>query len=271
MAVEQDYVLGTHDAEIERLRIQHNVWRARAFDAWIEGGFSSGKTLLDVGCGPGYAALDLAELVGSTGRVVAMDRSERFLNRLRAHAEARGLSNIESFQVDLEIDDLPGVSADGAWIRWVFAFLRQPRRLLEKIARRLKSGGTIVIHEYFDYATWRLAPRSEIFETFVSKVMESWRAEGGEPDVALDLPNWLESAGFVVTRTTPIVDVIRRDSFRWQWPSTFINVGLARLVDLGHMTETEASQVRDEIRLREEDDEAFMIAPSVLEIIAQRV
>ena len=72
---ERDYVLGTHDDEIVRLGLQHRVWRARTHDAWRRAGFTIGQTLLDVGCGPGYASLDLAELVGPTGRVVAIDRS----------------------------------------------------------------------------------------------------------------------------------------------------------------------------------------------------
>ena len=33
--------------------------------------------------------------------------------------------------------------------------------------------------------------RSAEFEAFVRAVMESWRANGGEPDVGLDLPRWL--------------------------------------------------------------------------------
>src|SRR5678816_202122 len=78
--VEQDYVLGTHDEELNRLGLQHRVWRPRALDAWRRAGFTIGQTILDVGCGPGYATLDLAEIAGTTGRVVAMDRSARFLD-----------------------------------------------------------------------------------------------------------------------------------------------------------------------------------------------
>ena len=83
-ANDRDYVLGTHDEEIERLGLQHNVWRPRAMAAWQRGGFTVGQTLIDVGCGPGYATLDLAELVGAHGRIVAVDRSRRFLDTLDA-------------------------------------------------------------------------------------------------------------------------------------------------------------------------------------------
>jgi hypothetical protein len=45
----------THDEEIARLGMQYRVWRPRALDAWRRGGFTTGQTLLNVGCEPGYA------------------------------------------------------------------------------------------------------------------------------------------------------------------------------------------------------------------------
>ena len=71
MEQEKEYVLGTHDEEIARLRLQHRVWRPRATDAWLRAGFTTGQTLIDLGCGPGYASIDLAEIVGSSGRIIS--------------------------------------------------------------------------------------------------------------------------------------------------------------------------------------------------------
>ena len=45
---------------------------------------SDGMTALDVGCGPGFFTIELANLVGSTGRVIAADLQEGMLQRLRA-------------------------------------------------------------------------------------------------------------------------------------------------------------------------------------------
>ena len=72
---EKDYVLGTNAEEISRLGLQHRVWRPRALDAWRRAGFRAGQVILDIGAGPGYAALDLAEIVGPTGKVIALERS----------------------------------------------------------------------------------------------------------------------------------------------------------------------------------------------------
>jgi len=93
---ERDYLLGTHDEELARLALQHRVWRPRALDAWRRAGFTVGQTLIDVGCGPGYASLDLAEMVGPSGRIVAIDRSRRFLDALEAARRGRGLDHIET-------------------------------------------------------------------------------------------------------------------------------------------------------------------------------
>ena len=270
MADEKDYVLGTHDEEIARLGLQHRVWRPRVLDAWRRAGFTLGQTILDVGCGPGHATLDLAEIVGPRGRVVAVDRSRRFLDTLAAAGRERALGGIETREQDLDLADLPSVGADAVWARWVAAFVRDPRALVGRIARALKPGGVFVSHEYFDYRTWRLLPRSEEFERFVVQVMEVWRQSGGEPDIGLDLPRWLGEEGFEIRSIRPIVDVVSPASFVWHWPRTFVEVGLRRLVDLGRLTRDEAEAVQEIFAARSADPTTLMVTPAVLETIAVR-
>ncbi len=270
MSAERDYVLGTHDAEIERLGLQHRVWRPRASRAWRRAGFTVGQTLLDVGCGPGYAALDLAEIVGGAGRVVAIDRSRRFLDVLQARAAARGITQLDARELDLDEQPLPEVLADGAWSRWVYSFVRHPRTLLEGVAAALRPGGVMVIHEYLDYRAWRLSPRSTAFEAFVVEVMASWRASGGEPDIALDLPRWLAGLGFEIESTEPITEVARPGDFLWQWPKAFVGTGLERLVELGRVDAARARVMQQAFDDTEATPGAFLVTPTVLEIIARK-
>ncbi len=267
---EKDYVLGTHDDEIARLGLQHRVWRPRALDAWRRAGFTAGQTLLDIGCGPGYASLDLAEIVGPSGRIVAIDRSRRFLDTLDATCKQRGIDTIETCELDLDEAELPAASADGAWSRWVFAFVKHPRHLLARVGGTLRRGGVLVVHEYFDYRTWRMAPRSPELEEFVAVVMESWRASGGEPDIALDLPVWLAELGFTLRELRPLIDIVPASSFVWQWPKAFIEVGLQRLVDLGQLGRDRAAGIARAIAAAEAAPHTLMITPGVLEIIAVR-
>jgi ubiquinone/menaquinone biosynthesis C-methylase UbiE len=42
-----------------------------------------GMTVLDVGCGPGFFSIELAQMVGKSGRVIASDLQEGMLRKLR--------------------------------------------------------------------------------------------------------------------------------------------------------------------------------------------
>ena len=270
MVSTQDYVLGTHDAEMERLGLQHRAWRQRALEAWRSAGIGPGQTVLDVGCGPGYASLDLAELVGSSGRVVAIDKSERFLRALDVVCRERRIDNITTYPADLDAGEFPDVFAHRAWCRWVFAFVKNPRAVLERIVTSLAPGGAIVVHEYFDYATWRAAPRCSELEEFVAAVMASWRDNGGEPDIALSLPHWLEELGYEVRSARPIVDVVQPDHLSWSWLATFVEVGRRRLVDLGYLSPSRSESIWQAFVAFQVTPGARMITPGVLEIVAGR-
>jgi SAM-dependent methyltransferase len=272
--MDDDYILGTGDVEIARLGVQHAAWRTRAHDAWRRAGFGEGDTIIDVGCGPGYAALDLAKLVGPDGRVIAVDRSRRFLDVLERAARDRGLANIELRESDLDAATFDGSSADGIWCRWVAAFVERPRDLIARLARALRPGGAMVSHEYFEYGTWRMAPPEPSLDRFVQQVIAAWRESGGEPNVGLEIPSWCEAEGLKIASLTPLVDVIApagvRDSSppSWQWPRSFIESGLARLVELSRLSREDADATWQAFLAREAAPGARMITPAVLEVIA---
>ncbi len=270
MPLEKDYVLGTHDDEVARLGLQHSVWRPQATRAWRRAGFTIGDTLVDLGCGPGYAALDLAELVGRDGHVLAIDRSRRFLDRLQAAAGGRGLPQIETLELDLDEQPLPPLEADGIWSRWLYSFVRHPRTLLERAAGALRPGGHMVLHEYIDYRSWRSSPRSPVLEEFVDHVIASWRAEGGEPDIGLELPRWLAELGFELRHLEPLVEITRPGDPVWAWPRAFIGVGLRRLVDLGRIDTARAAEITAAFAQLETTPGAFQVTPMVVEIVARK-
>jgi SAM-dependent methyltransferase len=267
---DQDYVLGTHDAEIERLGLQHRVWRARVLDAWRRAGINVGQTVLDVGAGPGYASIDLAEIVGSRGQVIAVDRSQRFLDALSASAAQRGLANIRTVQADLVDATLGTGIAQASWCRWVLSFVTAPQRVVARIGAALRPGGVAIFHEYIDYRAWRLAPRSPALESFVQEVMASWRDAGGEPDIGLSLPGYLADSGLRIESLRTHSEIIGPGDFLWQWPATFLEVGVAHLADLGRITPEHAAGVRGAMAAAGANPHALMVTPTVVEIIARR-
>jgi SAM-dependent methyltransferase len=268
MEQERDYVLGTDEAEIERLGLQHRVWRPRMLDAFRCAGVRPGLIVLDVGAGPGFAALDLAEIVGPTGRVIALERSARFLAALEARAVRQGVANIEAVRQDVAEGGFGEAVADAAWCRWLLSFVADPRRTIGHIAAALRPGGTAIIHEYADYSSWRTMPPSDEVERFRTLAMRSWRDAGGEPDIALQLPVWLEAEGLELVAVRPLIQIAGRDDFVWQWPAAFMASGAHRLAALGYIDGAEADRLAG--ALDKLPPGARMITPLVAEIIARK-
>jgi len=50
-----------------------------------------GMTVLDVGCGPGFFSIEIAKLVGNTGRVIAADLQEGMLDKVRQKIKGTAL------------------------------------------------------------------------------------------------------------------------------------------------------------------------------------
>ena len=76
---ERAYVLGTGADEFARLALQNRLWSDVAIHAWRRANLRIGDRVLDVGCGPGYAAADLSDIVTHHGRVVGVDESSTFV------------------------------------------------------------------------------------------------------------------------------------------------------------------------------------------------
>jgi SAM-dependent methyltransferase len=263
-----DYVLGTSDDEVDRLGLQHRVWRSRMLDAWRRAGVTLGQTFLDVGAGPGFAAIDAAEIVGRSGRILALERSPHFLAVLRDRATAAGLSNIEAREQDVAVQAFGEAFADRSWCRWLLSFVADPRLTVSHIARALKPGGMAIFHEYADYGTWQMLPPSADLDRFRALVQQSWRDAGGEPDIALRLPAWLVEEGFEIIEARPLIEIVGRKDLAWQWPASFMATNAARLAQLGYIDAPEAERLAT--TLDKAPATALMITPLVLELIARR-
>lgn len=264
---EKDYVLGTGEVEIRRLGIQHAAWRELAHVAWSRGGIGPGDTVADVGCGPGYASLDLARIVGPRGKVIAIDRSRRFLDHLQDQARAQGLINIECVEKDLDTDTLPLNVADKVWARWVFIFVKHPQDVLRRVRHMLRPGGTLILHEYSDYAAWHSEPPQPEITAFVKAVMDSWRADGGDPNVAEKLVGWLREDRLENLQTRPIPRVMHAGDPGWDWLCSFLETGPQRLVELGRLDASAPARVMRAVKALEAQPGARMWAPLVTEII----
>jgi hypothetical protein len=100
--------------------------------------------------------------------------------------------------------------------------------------------------------------------------MASWKAAGGEPNVAVEFPALLHDAGLEIIEAHPRIVTISPANYVWQWPASFIEINLARLRELGHATEEWTESVRREFREAETDPRTLFTTPLFLEVIARR-
>ena len=271
MAGDRDYVLGTHEEELARLGLQHRVWRPVVLDCWQKAGITVGKHVLDLGAGPGYATVDLAEIVGPTGQIVALERSKNFIHAMGETCRARSLANVKIHELDLMTDELPKTDYDFAWCRWVLSFVSDPSSLIRKLSGVMPKRSIAIFHEYGHYETWHFLPRLTNQEKFREHVIETWRESGGEPDGAAGLPGLLSTNDFAIRSATPQIFCVRPNDYMWQWPATFIEIYLPRLMEMGRIDQNFADEVRGDLASAEANPNALMITPLVLEIVAEKL
>ena len=57
----------------------------------------------------------------------------------------------------------------------------------------------------------------------------------------------------------------------WQWPVTFIEVYLTRLIEIGRIDQSFADKMRADLASAVENPNALMITPLVVEIVAEKI
>ena len=268
-----DYVLGTHNDEHARLGMQHSLWQEFVLDAWKRAGICTGTRVVDVGAGPGFATMDLADIVGATGHVTAVEISSKFAQEVKDQANVRGLKNISVHIVDLMHEDIPlanaGVQFDAAWCRWVCMFVPDVGALVRCVHNALRAGGVAVFHEYVHYETYGLQPPTPGIDSFTQAAMKSFSARGGNANIAGTLLKELRLQGFEILSIKPIARAARPHEPLWQWPAGFIRTYLPRLIELGQVDNAFAENVLAELARAEQDPQSIMLTPTVLEIIAR--
>jgi SAM-dependent methyltransferase len=270
VAEEREYLLGTDDDELARLGFQHQVWAADAVAAWTRAGFGPGQRLLDVGCGPGYATLDLARLVGLSGHVHGVDVSERFVGHLRARADALGARNVSAEVLDLTADDLPASGFDGAYARWLLCFVGDPAAVVRRVARSLRPGAAFVVWDYLKYDGLAMCPGDPAFDRVFGAMVESWRATGGDGEIGRRIPRMMVDAGLDVVHVEPVIRGARPGSALWQWPRTFYTNFIPVLVRGGFITRADADAFDAAWAERELDPAAFFSTPPQVTVIGRK-
>lgn len=267
-----EYILGTGDDELARLGFQHRLWSDAAHALWRAAGIRPGHRVLDLGCGPGFGAFDLASLVGRRGRVVALDMSEGFVAHANQQAAARDLPHLVARTGNVEaLAFADGETFDIAYARWVLCFVAHPERVIAGVVRALAPGGRLCVHDYFNYETMTAAPRRASYTRIVQATAASWRSRGGDPDVVGRLPRLLAEHGMRVDHLAVHQRIARPGDTMWHWATTWWRNYVPKLVDMKFLEKPEAEAFFADLEDLDRSPHDFIVMPPVYEIMATKI
>jgi ubiquinone/menaquinone biosynthesis C-methylase UbiE len=106
-----------------------------------------GKWIADVGAGEGFCSLRISRAVAPTGRVMAVDLSEKHLEKLRARIQQDNVTNIDVVVGAVDDPRLPENAFDAVLIYSAYHEMTAPEPVLKAIFRALRPGGRLVMSE----------------------------------------------------------------------------------------------------------------------------
>jgi ubiquinone/menaquinone biosynthesis C-methylase UbiE len=150
----------------------------------------AGEFVLDVGCGTGLLAHDMAILVGAGGRVVGVDLSKDML--VLAERRCANLPQVHLKQSKAENLPEGDKSFDAVTCVQVLLYLSDVSTALSEMHRVLKPGGRIAIIE----TDWRGMVLNSFDDPLTRKMIAAWDDAVSSPNLPARLGPLIKSQGF---------------------------------------------------------------------------
>ncbi len=204
-----------------------------------------GMSVLDIGCGTGAISKDMASIVGPSGKVTAIDNTQKIIESgQKSYKEFKNLQLIHSDLFDFETDEKFDLITAARVLQW----LSNPKDALLKMKSLLKPNGIISILDY-DHTNleWTPAP-PESMQSFYNTFLK-WRADAGMNNgIANDLPALMQEVGLTNIETINSDELYTKDRSDFEskvgiWSKV---AGLTQLVDEGYIEEDKRLQVIEE-------------------------
>lgn len=232
------------DSQHERLERE-----MAAVSEWLcrEAGLQPGMRVLDMACGSGHPAIDVARLVSPGGSVIATDLAAEMVEATRRRVAATGLDNVEARVMDLEDIDYPGESFDAVTCRFGVMFCPQPENAVAEVRRVLKPGGRFVLSAWDE-------PGESPGQTVQGEAMRRL----GRPPAPVDfdapgiyqlappgkLQRLLEDAGYSRVRVESLPQEVEYESFDALWGRILARPSAQR-AEIKEMSADETQHLKD--------------------------
>jgi SAM-dependent methyltransferase len=158
-----------------------------------------GMRVLDLGTGLGHVAMIAGELVGPSGSVAGIDRSEEALTVARRRAAEQGMTHVTFAIGDATVWTAPE-PYDVVIGRLLLFHVADPAAVVRHHLANLRPGGAFVAID-FDLGNCRTEPPIAVAQNAIRWVHDAFRASGAWPRIGSRLGTIFEEAGLTQTIT----------------------------------------------------------------------
>jgi ubiquinone/menaquinone biosynthesis C-methylase UbiE len=157
---------------------ERQVLRSGLMNDWVDAlGIKPGDHVLEIGAGPGYVSLALADRVGPKGIVYAVDRSAEALAYLERLQAERNIGQIQRITADAASLEPTSVQATSALVTMVLHHADDPAKILQNVARCVPLGAPIVIGEFHPEGPCSSGPASA--DRLAPEKIQGWCERAG--------------------------------------------------------------------------------------------
>lgn len=187
-------------------------------------GINKSSVVMDLACGPGTVALDIAPLVR---KVIAIDIEEAFLEKGKALAAEKGITNIEWHLLDADDISTLGQMVNMIIISHAFHWLNR-EKVAEMAYRIITPGGSLVIAKDNTTPKWNTPELKDLVKELVGEKGNSVRDLYREKNI-IKHEDILKEAGFKLKELT-IEEGLRQTSperaLGWFLSTSYANPGI---------------------------------------------
>ena len=178
---------------------------------------SSGESWLDIGCGRGAVAENVATILGANGSLLGFDISERMIENAKTMAAIHNLTNVDFLIDDAQTPTKISGEFDAISSCLVLFFLPDPLAALKNWRPFLKSTGRIGVTTFGENdPRWRQV--DQLFDAYLPTEMLDARASGIKGPFASDqgMESLMRDAGYSeVLTVTSLLPVKFQNISKW--------------------------------------------------------
>ena len=262
-----DYVIRGGIEGRERLRIISRIMRPTTLDLLRRTGVAHGMKCLEVACGGGDVACDLAEMVGPSGHVVATDIDRPQLEIAQREAQAKGLGNIEYRYSDITAETLDE-EFDLVHARFILTHLADPAAAVKTMRAALKRGGVLVVQD-IDFDGYFCYPDCPALWRYIELYCEAVRRKGANARIGRQLPSLLLGAGLKSVEMHVVQPAGIAGEVKLATPITMENIAGAVLV-AGLASQKEIDELVTELYAYAQTEGTIGCVPRIVEAWGRR-